>query len=142
MQKDLKFGMILGLIVMIAVLFWLSTRPSLSPKSRMLQAYSTHSADKKNAAAQRQPTDTLLSLPENLRSQVPSGNSLDSAGLAEPEKIKTTRFHIVRRGETLSGISHRYYGSPNKWRNLLAANRSCLEDPNKLRPGMKLIIPD
>jgi nucleoid-associated protein YgaU len=58
------------------------------------------------------------------------------------EKIKTTRFHIVQRGETLAGIARRYYGAPDQWPRILAANEKVIKDPNKLTPGTKLIIPD
>ena len=59
----------------------------------------------------------------------------------QEEKITTTRFHIVRRGENLSAISQQYYGSANKWQKILDANKDTLKDPNKIAPGMKLIIP-
>ena len=35
MQKDLKIGLFLGLVLAISALFWLATRPSLSPIARM-----------------------------------------------------------------------------------------------------------
>jgi len=58
------------------------------------------------------------------------------------EKIKTTRFHIVRKDETLSAISQQYYGSPNQWRKIVEASKGAVQDANKIRPGTKLIIPD
>jgi nucleoid-associated protein YgaU len=58
------------------------------------------------------------------------------------EKIKTTRFHIVRKNETLSAISQQYYGDRNKWQKITQANKNVIKDPNKLQPGTKLIIPD
>jgi len=60
--------------------------------------------------------------------------------LSEP--IKTTRFHIVRKNETLSAISQQYYGSQDKWRKIVAANSKTIKDPNKIAPGTKLIIPE
>ena len=39
MQKDLKIGMVLGLVLTIVAMLWLSTRPSLSTKARMLDSY-------------------------------------------------------------------------------------------------------
>ena len=58
------------------------------------------------------------------------------------EKIQTTRFHIVRKDETLSAISQQYYGSPNQWRKVVEANKDTIKDANKISPGVKLIIPD
>ena len=53
----------------------------------------------------------------------------------------TQRIHIVQKGDTLSSISAKYYGSARQWRKILAANRDNLPDPNRLIPGTKLIIP-
>lgn len=58
------------------------------------------------------------------------------------EPIKTTRFHIVRKGETLSTIAQHYYGAADKWRKILTANSKTVKNPNKIALGTKLIIPD
>jgi nucleoid-associated protein YgaU len=60
----------------------------------------------------------------------------------QSEPIKTTRFHIVRRGDSLSTIAREHYGSADKWRKILAANQQSIKDANKISPGTKLIIPD
>lgn len=64
----------------------------------------------------------------------PKGNSAS----AEP---MTQRIHVVQGGDTLFGISRKYYGTSAKWRDILDANRSVVSDENKLQPGMKLVIP-
>ncbi|HON91304.1 MAG TPA: LysM peptidoglycan-binding domain-containing protein [Sedimentisphaerales bacterium] len=58
------------------------------------------------------------------------------------EPIKTTRFHIVRKGENLSSIARQYLGSADKWPQIVAANAKTIKDPNKIAPGTKLIIPN
>ena len=58
------------------------------------------------------------------------------------ETTRPPRFHLVRPGETLSGISYEYYGSTGKWRKIFEANRGTVEDANTVRSGTKLIIPD
>jgi len=67
---------------------------------------------------------------------------MDFSQFVQAEKIKTQRFHIVRKDQTLSAISRQYYGTANKWQKILDANRDILKDPGKIKPGMKLIIPD
>jgi len=93
-------------------------------------------------------TDVLAQLlPE---SQTPGANEpvqspprpRDLTIYEKEEKIQTTRFHIVRKDETLSAISQQYYGSPNQWRKIVEANKDTVKDANKISPGIKLIIPD
>jgi nucleoid-associated protein YgaU len=67
---------------------------------------------------------------------------VDSTVHEKTEKIETQRFHIVRKGETLSKISLTYYGSAGKWRKIFEANRETIKNPDKLTAGAKLIIPN
>jgi len=91
------------------------------------------------------PPGLIAAEPESPQQPVPPPTlieELDSVRHEREEKITTTRFHIVRQGENLSAISQQYYDSPNQWRKILEANTDTLKDPNKIAPGMKLIIPD
>jgi nucleoid-associated protein YgaU len=51
------------------------------------------------------------------------------------------RRHTVVKGDTLSNLSQKYYGTRSKWRDLLAANRDLLSGPNDLKIGMELRVP-
>jgi nucleoid-associated protein YgaU len=64
----------------------------------------------------------------------------------EPQRSAPTeppkpRYHVVQKGETLSEISKRYYGTVRKWREILEANRDVVPDERLLRPGTRLKIP-
>jgi LysM repeat protein len=50
-----------------------------------------------------------------------------------------SRRHVVRRGETLSAIASRYYGSPADWRAIAVQNG--ITDPRTVRSGMVLDVP-
>lgn len=50
--------------------------------------------------------------------------------------------HTVRPGESLWRIAQRYYGSGRQWRRIFEANRDQIRDPNLIRPGQDLLIPD
>lgn len=50
------------------------------------------------------------------------------------------RKHTVAAGDTLEKISQRYYGAPDRWPAIYAANADLLG--SGLRPGMELTIPD
>lgn len=173
MGKDYRIGLVSGLVLAIAAVLWVATRPSLSPEVRMFHP---------SQATARQPApvpaDSGPSQP--VRESVPAANASlgsilnaqarsDDSPAPEPrsasdvpqsavrgpqssgpdltifekaEKIRTTRFHVLRKEETLSSVSQLYYGTPSQWRKILTANKSVIKDPNKVQPGTKLIIPE
>ncbi|MGH3090465.1 MAG: Gmad2 immunoglobulin-like domain-containing protein [Rubrobacteraceae bacterium] len=49
--------------------------------------------------------------------------------------------HEVESGETLSEIAAQFYGDPQRWRRIFAANRDQIEDPEVIVPGQALRIP-
>jgi nucleoid-associated protein YgaU len=51
------------------------------------------------------------------------------------------RTHVIALGETLSGISRLYYGTPNRWPDIFAANRDVIRDERSLVAGRTLRIP-
>lgn len=51
------------------------------------------------------------------------------------------RTHMVTRGDTLSSIALRYYGSSSRWRFLYEANKTIVPNPNQLTIGTELTIP-
>ena len=54
---------------------------------------------------------------------------------------RTTRTYTVRSGDSLSKISQEYYGNANEYMKIFEANRDKLTDPDKIKPGMELVIP-
>ena len=138
MPKDLKIGMLLGMVLVTVAMLWLSTGPGLSPKAAGPNPRSNPPPREGPARSNNFSTNDLTTQSaEDNQSKSP-----DSTIYEQAEKIKTQKFHIIRQGETLSEISHKYYGSANKWRMILDANRDVVKDANKLRPGTKLIIPE
>jgi len=152
----------LGLTLVIAAVLWLATRPNLSPEARIQQLHNMDSRQQpeeeplvpaimKNpepdsSVEQREnPPPTPAEIPsddtetgiENEKNDLP-----DSTIYEQAEKIEAQKYHIVLKGETLSEISYKYYGSASKWRNILDSNPETIKDANKIKPGMKLIIPN
>ena len=128
MPKDLKTGLVIGLVVVAAVVLWLSTRESLSIKSRMLRAESE--------AEPRYVADLPIGDSAGHNEKTVEQDGVESARPAVPT------IHVVRKGETLSEISYRYYGTVAEWQKILVANRTVIKDVKNLRPGMRLIIPE
>ena len=53
----------------------------------------------------------------------------------------TETIHEVARGETLGGIARKYYGKASLYMKIFEANRDQLDDPDLIRVGQKLRIP-
>lgn len=67
----------------------------------------------------------------------------DAAGGEEPPagEQPTARFYTVEKGDTLSAIAKREYGSAGKYPLIFEANRPMLSDPDRIYPGQVLRIP-
>ena len=52
------------------------------------------------------------------------------------------RHYTVKSGDTLSKISREFYGDANQYTKIFNANRNILRDPNTIKPGQELIIPE
>jgi LysM repeat protein len=52
------------------------------------------------------------------------------------------RRYTVKPGDTLTKISHEFYGDANQFTKIFEANRSVLPDANAIRPGQDLVIPE
>ncbi len=165
MDKDYRIGLIAGLVLVIAAMIWVATRPSLSPEARLLgpgtASSSSHPATRlaNEGTASRDtlppglvavepepstpgPIAPALERPRTYPSATAAPNYPDLTIYEQDEKIKTTKFHIVRKNETLSAISQQHYGTANNWQKILRANSDIIKDANRITPGTKLIIPD
>ena len=61
--------------------------------------------------------------------------------IATPAPPPEPVFHTVKKGDTLSGIAQRHYGSAAKYPAIIEANRPMLTDPDRICPGQVLRIP-
>lgn len=52
------------------------------------------------------------------------------------------RTYTVAAGDNLSKIAKKLYGDANKWKRIFEANREILKNPDLIRPGQVLKIPD
>lgn len=86
-----------------------------------------------------------MAIPEPTGPKKPNFGNVQSGGsTTDPLKsaaVPETRTHTVVKGDTLSKIAKQYYGDANKWREIFAANRDQIEDPDLIRPGQTFKIP-
>lgn len=75
-----------------------------------------------------------------------AGSSWKEAGEAAPVAAPSTsgaRSHVVKKGDTMFSLARLYYnGDVHKWHAIYDANRDHIADPDQLRVGQLLVIPD
>ncbi len=58
---------------------------------------------------------------------------------ANLQSANFTKRHVVKRGDTLSGISAAYYEDSTLWRHI--AEENSIDDPLAIQPGQVLVVP-
>lgn len=59
-----------------------------------------------------------------------------------PATNAARRTHTVVKGDTLSGISRRYYGKTGRTKDIFNANRGVMRNESDLKIGVQLVIPE
>ncbi len=57
------------------------------------------------------------------------------------EAAAESQYYTVESGNTLSGISKQFYGTPNQYMKIFEANTPMLGHPDKIYPGQLLRVP-
>jgi len=52
------------------------------------------------------------------------------------------RTYTVAAGDSLSKIAKSFYGNANQYMKIFEANKDKLSDPDKIKPGQELVIPE
>lgn len=60
--------------------------------------------------------------------------------IATPIRVNT-RERTIQKGDTLWDIAVQEYGDGSQWRRIYNLNKDRIEDPDKLKPGLTIIIP-
>jgi LysM repeat protein len=58
-----------------------------------------------------------------------------------PQQTGGATTYTVKAGDTLSGIAKQFYGHANDYMEIFNANKDQLTDPDKIKPGQVLKIP-
>lgn len=103
---------------------------SLAEKQRVMRAIT-------NAVGDTASVQNLIQVAsDNGR---PLGRGGTAIGITQASERPRT--HRVAKGETLSHIAQKYYGKASEYRKIFEANRDKLSDPDKVREGIELRIP-
>jgi len=71
-------------------------------------------------------------------------SQVSAAPAAAPETAAPApeaKTYVVAEGDTLTRISRKFYGTSNRWEDILKANRDILKDEKSLVVGSTLKIP-
>ena len=112
-------------------------------------ALARKSADQARMDAERRLAESLQALDAQRTTQAELEQRLrdceaERNRLAETPPTSDTAhkpLYRVRPGDSLATISRRVYGRSDRWPAIFAANRHQLEAPERLVPGMMLVIP-
>jgi nucleoid-associated protein YgaU len=105
--------------------------PSLEVKTRVMEDF--------NSLVETDNTLNLITIIEEeptIPLEVPDVEEEAAAAAAEE------RIHEVVSGDTLGAIAQRYYGQASMYMKIFEANRDILDNPDLIKVGQKLRIPE
>jgi nucleoid-associated protein YgaU len=73
--------------------------------------------------------------------QAPAAAAAAAAAGGGGTSTPAARTYAVQPGDSLSKISKQFYGDANKYMKIFEANKDKLADPDKVRAGIELVIP-
>ncbi|MDP2938160.1 MAG: OmpA family protein [Candidatus Omnitrophota bacterium] len=92
--------------------------------------------------------EVMLLYPGEPGIEIPEAKKIEEGKflVEEEKKIESTikvetREYIIQKGDTLSKIAQEQLGKAHRWKYLYELNKDAIKDPNKLKPGKKIIIP-
>ena len=71
-------------------------------------------------------------VPAQMQNMTPAERAKDTGG----------RVYIVGEGDTLGAIASLELGDGSRWKELYQLNKTTISDPERIRPGQRLILPD
>jgi nucleoid-associated protein YgaU len=87
----------------------------------------------------------------DVNSSSTTGSSSSTAGAADFSDVSSSssstapageKTYIGKTGDNLGKIAKQFYGDPAKWKKIHTANSDRIPNPDLIRPGLKLTIPD
>lgn len=91
-------------------------------------------ADTQERPANRMPSSSVSAPMPAVVSPAPSAPSVT-------ESLATVEY-AVQKDDTLQKISYKFYNTHRKWNKIYQANKERIVDPNRIKPGTILVIPD
>lgn len=90
---------------------------------------------------QEQEEQAALEGQESSSEYAEEGANTEEPAVAAAQPSATGEEYVVQKYDTLQKIAFKFYGTTKKWKYLYDANKDAIKNPDKLYPGMKLIVP-
>ncbi len=105
--------------------------PDMDAKAKVMQVF--------NEMVDTENTFNMISIPAPEPKPEPEPEPEPAA-----EEATTTgeRVYEVVHGDTLGAVAQKFYGHANAYMKIFEANRDILDNPNLIKPGQKLRIPE
>ena len=65
-----------------------------------------------------------------------------AAGDSGPLPKGTRGMYVLRKGESLSRVAKAFYGDPERWKDIVAANKDKIPNPDMVKAGTVIVIPE
>lgn len=66
---------------------------------------------------------------------------VNAEALQTAEVAEAVEYYVIQKGDTLSGIAKKHYGTASDYPRIFQANREVIKDPDLIFPGQKIRIP-
>ncbi|MGG6314107.1 LysM peptidoglycan-binding domain-containing protein [Paenibacillus macerans] len=77
-----------------------------------------------------------------LHTNTAAGAAAASGKTSRPDTKKPAKTYVVKDGDSLSKIAKLELGDSSKWQQIYGANQKTIgKDPNRIKPGQKLVMP-
>lgn len=105
------------------------------------EAAQRHRDTQQRFADARRHQQERQSAPPQTRTMTASSGPQQHSTYPEGSWRKEFDLYVVKRGDTLSGISKQVYADGDQWHRIQQANPIVLKNPDLIHPGLVLRIP-
>jgi len=152
MRTDMKIGVIIGVVVVLALTVMLVNRTDQTgipePEITVPQTATVTEPIEITAEPTAEPPQEPV-MQVKKPSPAPSSDLIpavkeftkSASPVVVETEIRPERYHTVVKGDSLSEIAEIYYGQGKHWKIIYRANRNLIQNPDYLGIGWKLRIP-
>lgn len=137
MEKDVKIGLVIGLIFVVALIAFFAYR------TRSQGGLPPPPVITKDGFGGPAPTPMPepAGMPPTMPEMTPPPSPVAMPPTPGPTAVAEATTYVVKKGDSLWKIAEEVYGDGTKGKLIADANKDVIKDPDELVAGMKLTIP-